>query len=78
MSKPNNDSRRYTLEFPIELFLEIKCIATENGATEIEVLRKFIKLGLLATSGKCQLYIKKDDGEFAELAIFDAPPAVTP
>ena len=39
---------RYNLALPKELFEELKEAAEERGMTVVEVLRKFIKLGLLA------------------------------
>lgn len=47
---PNsNDSKvyRYNLALPKELFDELKKAADEKGMTVVEILRKFIKLGLL-------------------------------
>ena len=45
----NNDSKvyRYNLALPKELFDELKKAADEKGMTVVEILRKFIKLGLL-------------------------------
>ncbi len=45
----NNDSKlyRYNLALPKELFDELKKVADEKGMTVVEILRKFIKLGLL-------------------------------
>ena len=39
---------RYNLALPKELFDELKVAADERGMTVVEVLRKFIKFGLLA------------------------------
>lgn len=38
---------RYNLALPKELFDELKEAADQRGMTVVEVLRKFIKLGLL-------------------------------
>ena len=39
---------RYNLVLPMDLFDELKKAADERGMTLVEILRKFIKLGLLA------------------------------
>lgn len=46
--KANNHYRQYSVTLPTEVVKEIKKIAAENKTTEVEVVRKFIKLGLLA------------------------------
>jgi hypothetical protein len=50
MAANPNESKlyRYNLALPKELFEELKEAADERGMTVVEVLRKFIKLGLLA------------------------------
>lgn len=58
---------RYNLALPKELFDEIKDAADERGMTVVEVIRKFIKLGLIAletqdTSGSA-LIIREGDTE---------------
>jgi hypothetical protein len=45
---PETKVYRYNLALPKELFEELKEAADERGITVVEVLRKFIKLGLLA------------------------------
>ena len=39
---------RYNLALPNELFEELKMVADEKGISVVEMLRKFIRLGLLA------------------------------
>jgi hypothetical protein len=41
--------KRYNLVLPMELFDEVQKIADSHQTTIVEMLRKFIKLGLLAT-----------------------------
>lgn len=50
MAAKSSESKvyRYNLALPKELFDELKGAADERGMTVVEVLRKFIKLGLLA------------------------------
>lgn len=40
--------KRYNLVLPLELFDEVRKIADSRHTTVVEMLRKFIKLGLLA------------------------------
>jgi len=47
MSKPK--MKRYSLVLPEVLFAEIQGIADSKGTTVLEVLRTFIKLGLIAS-----------------------------
>ena len=46
--KLNNAKRRYHLALPEELYMEIELLAKENGTTIIELIRRFVKLGLIA------------------------------
>lgn len=40
--------KRYSLSLPIELFNEVKKLADRKHTTIVELLRRFVKLGLLA------------------------------
>ncbi len=42
--------KRYNLALPEELFNEVQRVADEKQTTVVELLRKFIKLGLLAVT----------------------------
>ncbi len=46
---PAQASKRYNLVVPDSLFREVQELADRQGTTVVEVLRRFIKLGLLAT-----------------------------
>ena len=50
MPANSSDSKiyRYNLALPTELFDELKSAADKRGLTVVEILRKFIKVGLLA------------------------------
>ena len=48
MSKKSNSHKRYNLVLPQELFDDIKQVADKQGTTSVEVIRKFIRIGLLA------------------------------
>ena len=41
--------KRYNLSIPEELFQEVERIAKSHDTTVVDILRRFIKLGLLAT-----------------------------
>ena len=43
-----NNLRRYSLVLPDDLFNEVERLADERQVTVVELLRRFIKLGLLA------------------------------
>ena len=40
-------TRRYQLVVPEELFAEVQLLASERGTTVIDLLRRFIRLGLM-------------------------------
>ena len=69
MAANTNESKiyRYNLALPKELFDELKSAADERGMTVVEVLRKFIKLGLLALESQdnsgSALIIREGDTE---------------
>jgi hypothetical protein len=42
-------SKRYNVVLPQEMFDELQNIADERGVSVVEMLRKFIKLGILAS-----------------------------
>lgn len=44
-----NAQKRYTLVLPEELFNEVQKLAEQRHVTVIELLRRFIKLGLIAS-----------------------------
>ncbi len=47
----NNDNkkkqRRYNLVVPEELYAELEKLAGRNSSTVVEIIRKFLKLGLI-------------------------------
>ncbi len=53
--------KRYNLVLPDTIYSEVERIADSRGTTVIEILRKFIKLGLLA--------VKVEETEGAALLI---------
>ena len=62
-----DNNKRYTLNLPEDLFNQVQQIANENRTTVVEILRKFIKLGLLAVHTErdksTKLILKDKDGE---------------
>lgn len=60
-------SKRYNLVLPQKLYDEVERIAEERDMTVVEVLRRFIKLGLLVADAEAnpdaQLLIREGDQE---------------
>lgn len=48
MSKKFSNPKRYNLVLPQELFNDIKRVADKHNSTAVEVIRKYIRFGLLA------------------------------
>lgn len=48
MDEKSNAVKRYNLVLPEELFNEVQRIADDRQTTVVDILRRFIKLGLLA------------------------------
>lgn len=48
-ARPARELKRYNLALPAELYDELQQVADQKQVTLVELLRKFIKLGLLAT-----------------------------
>jgi hypothetical protein len=48
MSKVNTESKRYNLVLPEILYEELRQEAETRGVPVVELLRKFIRIGLLA------------------------------
>jgi hypothetical protein len=46
--KTSNGVKRYTLVLPETLFQQVEQLADDRGTTVVDLLRRFIKLGLLA------------------------------
>jgi hypothetical protein len=47
MAASSNSTRRYNLVLPESIFQEVEQIANQHNTTVVDVLRKFIKLGLV-------------------------------
>ena len=66
-------TRRYTLVFPEELFGQVEQLATAEHTTVVELLRRFTKLGLLATEVQrtpgAALLIRDGDGDRQSLLL---------
>ena len=65
--KMSNNKKRYTLVLPEALYDEVEKIAQDEETTVIEIIRRFIKLGLLAmelqASPSGALIIREGDKE---------------
>ena len=72
-SMKGDTQKRYNIVLPQGLFDEIQCVADNEGVTVVDILRRFIKLGLLATwiseRPDAALVIKEGDSE-RELLMF--------
>ena len=52
------NSKRYNLVLPEELFNAVQAVAKEEGTAFVTVLKRFLRLGLVATEA-----MKKHDGK---------------
>jgi hypothetical protein len=59
--------KRYNLVLPEDLFLEVQALADRRNTTVVELLRKFIRLGLLVAhseeSSNATFLIREGDKE---------------
>lgn len=66
--------KRYSLVLPQGLFDQLESVAEEHHTTVVEVLRRYIKLGLLATKIEQQedaaLIIREGDRERELIGLF--------
>ncbi|MBN1993453.1 MAG: hypothetical protein JW953_12200 [Anaerolineae bacterium] len=67
MNKPEDGLKRYNLVLPEEMFNEVRKVADEQQTSMVEVIRKFIKLGLMVSemqeSPEMTVFIKRGGGE---------------
>jgi hypothetical protein len=69
MSSKRHNMKRYNLDLPVDLFNELKQVADHQNTTMVEVIRKFIKLGLtLEKVPESTLYIREGDA-FSRLIV---------
>ena len=67
-----NGKRRYHLALPENLYIEIDLLAKENGTSIIELIRRFVKLGLIVAkleNEKDSAVIIRQGGRERELAL---------
>ena len=57
------EKKRYTFELPIEIYDQLAETADQNGTSVVEMLRKYIKLGLIATKPGTTVLIRVGDSE---------------
>lgn len=48
MARKRTRTKRYNLVLPEELYDEVRLLADRSGTSVVELLRRFIKLGLIA------------------------------
>jgi len=63
MIEKKRSTKRYTFELPIEIYNQLSTTAEQNGTSVVEMLRKYIKLGLLATQPDTVVLLKNGDLE---------------
>lgn len=63
MDDKKRSTKRYTFELPIEIYNQLAGMADENGTTVVEMLRKYIKLGLLATQPGTTVLLRIGDSD---------------
>jgi len=69
MVEKKRTTKRYTFELPIEIYNELADLADENGTSVVEMLRKYIKLGLLATKPGTEVLLRIGDRDQPVLLI---------
>lgn len=70
MKRAHVTQRTYVVNLPTDLATEIMGIARKHGTTELDVIRRFVRLGLLATN--TPLFIKREE-EYSEVEMFPQP-----
>ena len=63
MDEKKRTNKRYTFELPIEIYNQLAGVADENGTSVVEMLRKYIKLGLLATQPDTMVLLRIGDAD---------------
>ena len=48
------EKRRYSLVLPLEVWTELEKVADEHGTTMVDLIRRFLKLGLIVTYAEKQ------------------------
>ena len=63
MVEKKRPTKRYTFELPTEIYDQLLTTAEQNGTSVVEMLRKYIKLGLLATQPDTVVLLRIGDLE---------------
>jgi hypothetical protein len=67
MTSSSNGAKRYTLVLPTELYNEVQRVADAKHTTVVDIIRRFIKLGLLLVQVEgtpdAALLIREGDSE---------------
>lgn len=63
MTEKKRTTKRYTFELPIEIYNQLADTAEQNGTSVVEMLRKYIKLGLLATQPDTMVLLRIGDSD---------------
>jgi hypothetical protein len=59
----NIELKRYNLSLPTKLFDELQLLADAENTTILELLRKFVKLGLIMYNQDCDILLRTDGKE---------------
>ena len=60
----NEPKTRYSLVLPTIMFDEIRAIADERHSTIVEVIKQYVRLGLMVSKGELDLVSKKEGREY--------------
>jgi hypothetical protein len=65
------EKRRYSLVLPLEVWTELEKVADEHGTTMVDLIRRYLKLGLIVTNAEKQnkALVLKDDLSEQEIRI---------
>lgn len=62
MASKRKNMKRYNLDLPAELFDSLRAVAEQNNTTVVNVIRRFIRLGLtVEKTHESTLYIREGD-----------------
>jgi hypothetical protein len=62
MTGKRKNMKRYNLDLPTELFDSLRAVAEQNNTTIVDVIRRFIRLGLaVEKTHDSTLYIREGD-----------------
>ena len=63
MAKAENKTKRYNLSIPKCLMDQVDEVAVKKHTSKVNIIKKFLELGLMIESGQKKLFIKEKDGK---------------